>query len=136
MKIAKTYDTMTVHLQEDLIITNSRLLPSVVFQTSGSLKIEGKLIPDHVSEFFQPLKEWLCKLVCKEVVFDINIEYMSNNASVQLLHLLKILNDSDYIETIAVNWHYEIEDEEHYEKGVIFSEQLKRIKFNFFSYIL
>ena len=127
---------MTIQLQDDLKIPSSKLLPSVLFLNTGDLKIEGKFVPDHVSEFFQPLKDWLCRLVCKNVVFDINIEYMSNNASVHLLHLLKVLNDSDYLETVTVNWHYEIEDEEHYEKGMIFSEQLKRIKFSFFSYIL
>lgn len=127
---------MKVHLQDDLVISSSKLLPSVEFHTTGSLMIEGKLVPDHVSEFFHPLKEWLDKLVCKEVVFDINIEYISNNASVQLLQLLKMLNDSDYVESITINWHYEIEDEEHYEKGMIFSEKLKRVKFCFYSYIL
>jgi hypothetical protein len=127
---------MMIHLQDDLVISSSKLLPSVDFRTTGSLKIEGKLIPDHVTDFFKPLNDWLRKLVCKNIVCDINIEYISNNASVQLLDLLKILNDSEFVETITVNWYYEIEDEEHYEKGMIFSEKLKRIRFTFFSYIL
>jgi hypothetical protein len=127
---------MKINLQDDLVIASSKMLPYVEFKTSGLLRIDGKLVPDHVSNFFQPLKDWLGKLVCKKVEFDVNIEYMSNNASSQLLQMLQMLNDSDYIEEVTVNWHYEIEDEDHYEKGVIFSERLKRIKFMYFSYVL
>lgn len=127
---------MNTIMQEDLIISSSKLLPTVVFQTSGSLKIEGKLIPDHVADFFRPVKEWLTNLICKDVIFDINIEYMSNNASVQLLKLLKILNENIYIDNITVNWFYEVEDEEHYETGLIFKEELKKIRFNFYSYVM
>jgi len=127
---------MNTIMQEDLIISSSKLLPTVVFQTSGLLKIEGKLIPDHVADFFRPMKEWLMNLIYKDVIFDINIEYMSNNASVQLLRLLKILNENIYIENITVNWFYEVEDEEHYETGLIFKEELKKIRFNFYSYVM
>ena len=127
---------METNNHENLIISSSKLLPEVVFETSGSLKIEGKLIPDHVTDFFRPLKEWLMNLVCNRIVFDINIEYMSNNASVQLLNLLKILNSNDSVENIIVNWFYEVEDEEHYETGLIFKDELKKIKFNFYSYVM
>jgi hypothetical protein len=127
---------MEINLQEDLIINNTKLLPSVIFRSSGILMMEGKVIPDHVNDFFLPLKEWIINFQCKNVLFDIDIEYITNNASSQLFNLLKLLNDSNLIENITVNWHYEIEDEEHYEKGVIFSEKLKRIKFHYLSYVL
>jgi uncharacterized Fe-S radical SAM superfamily protein PflX len=127
---------MEICALEDLIIKSSKLLPSVIFRSSGILIIEGKVVPDHVNEFFQPLQEWIEKLICKNVLFDIDIEYISNNASPQLFRLLKTLNENDQVENITVHWHYEIEDEEHYEKGVIFSEKLNRIKFHYLNYVL
>jgi hypothetical protein len=127
---------MEINLLEDLVIDSTKLLPSVIFKSSGILIIEGKVVPDHVNAFFEPLQEWVENLVCKNVLFDIDIEYISNNASPQLFKLLKTLNDSELVENITVHWHYEIEDEEHYEKGVIFSEKLNRIKFHYLNYVL
>jgi hypothetical protein len=127
---------MEINLQEDLIIKSTKLLPSVIFKRSGILMMEGKVVPDHIAEFFRPIHEWVTNLVCKNVVFDIDIEYISNNASIQLFNLLKSLNESDLVESVTVHWHYEIEDEEHYEKGVIFGDKLKRLKFHYLSYVL
>jgi len=102
---------MEINLQEDLIIDSTKLLPSVIFRSSGILMMEGKVIPDHVTDFFKPLYDWVGNLICKNALFDIDIEYISNNASAQLFKLLKTLNDSELIENITVHWHYEIEDE-------------------------
>lgn len=109
--------------------------PSVSFNTSGELRIEGKAIPDNAIPFFEPLSMWIDNLNSERVVFDINLEYMNTSASMQLFGLLQKLEQNCSIFEITVNWHYEEDDEDHYETGLMFEERLNRIKFSFFSFV-
>lgn len=116
-------------LEEEIYLEGTDLLPSVTFLREGSMRIEGKLIPDDVGTFFAPLNEWVSNLRCNKVIFDVDVEYMNSKASVHLFNMLKILNNNPVIQYICVFWHYETEDYEHLEKGKLMDAKLERIKF-------
>jgi hypothetical protein len=122
-------------MEEEIYIEGTNLLPSVIFLKEGSMKIEGRIVPDHVNSFFEPLMKWVSNLRCTKVIFDIDIEYMNTSASRQLYQLLKALEDNAYILHIIVFWHYEEEDEEHYETGQILASKMRRIRFFYKSYV-
>ena len=126
---------MRQFLQKNLTIEGTKLLPFVDFHTDGYMQIEGRIIPDDVVLFFKPLLDWCKKLSSKEVVLDIKIEYLNTNALVHLYKMLEILELNCNLEEIIVNWYYEEEDEEYYDKGLYIAEKLKRIKFQFQSFI-
>ncbi len=116
-------------LQEELYLEGTDLLPSVTFLREGSMRIEGKIISNDINSFFAPLHNWIKDLRSNKVIFDVDVEYLNSRASVQLFKLLKTLNDNLIIQHICVFWHYEEEDDEHFEKGKIMDEKLNRIKF-------
>ena len=122
-------------MEEDIYIEGTNLLPAVIFLKEGSMKIEGRIVPDHVNSFFEPLMNWVSNLRCTKVIFDIDIEYMNTSASRQLFQLLKTLEDNARILNIIVFWHYEEEDEEHYETGQILASKMRRIRFFYKSYV-
>lgn len=122
-------------LQEEIYLEGTNMLPSVIFLREGSMRIEGRIIPDNIISFFAPLHNWVRNLRCSKVIFDVDIEYMNTNASKELFLLLKALNDNLIIRNIIVFWHYEDEDDEHYETGRAIAEKLKRINFFYKSYV-
>ncbi len=122
-------------MEEEIYIESTNLLPAVTFMKEGSMKIEGRIVPDHLTSFFAPLMTWSRNLRCSKVIFDIDIEYMNTSASRLLFQLLKVLEDNTYLSHIHVFWHFEEEDEEHLETGKVLAEKLKRIHFFYKSYV-
>jgi hypothetical protein len=122
-------------MEEEIYLEGTNLLPSVIFLKEGSMKIEGRIVPDHVTSFFDPLIKWVTGLRCTKVIFDIDIEYMNTSASRHLFQLLKALEDNARILHILVFWYYEEEDEEHYETGQILASKMRRIRFLYKSYV-
>lgn len=114
---------------ENLSIAATRQMPEVVFEANGKLSISGRAIPDNAVPFFEVLREWIDKLECPEITFDINLEYMNTSASMQLFSLLRCLEDKNSIINLTVTWHYEEDDEDHYDTGLLFEEKLDRISF-------
>ncbi len=122
-------------VEEEIYIEGTNLLPTVIFLQEGSMKIEGRIVPDHLTSFFAPLITWVRNLRCSKVVFDIDIEYMNTSASRLLFQLLQALEDNKNLSHIHVFWHYEEEDEEHLETGKILSEKLSRVHFFYKSFV-
>jgi hypothetical protein len=114
---------------EDLIIENTKQMPGVIFKTNGLLSIYGRAIPDYAIPFFKILTEWIDELKSPQIVFDIKLEYINTSASMQLFALLRQLEDKPEISSLVVNWHYEEDDEDHYDTGQFFEEKLERTKF-------
>jgi hypothetical protein len=121
--------------KQNLQIEGTNTLPTVLFSTEGKLKIEGKIIPDNALPFFEILFNWISDLDATKVEFDINIEYMNTSASMQLFKLLRTLEENCLIEELCVNWHYEEDDEDHYDTGQLFEEKLFRTKFIYCSFV-
>ena len=120
---------------DNLQLEATKSSPSILFEKSGKLKIEGKAIPDNAITFFEPLFMWIQRLNSEDVDIDINLDYMNTSASMQLFGLLRKLDENCSIFKINVNWHYEEDDEDHYETGLMFEERLNRVKFNYYSFV-
>ena len=118
-----------MNVRENLSIEASKQMPEVVFETNGNLRIAGRAVPDNAVPFFQVLSEWIEGLECEEVFFDINLDYMNTSASMQLFSLLRQLEQKQEIKKLVVYWHYEEDDEDHYDTGLCFEEKLERINF-------
>ncbi len=120
---------------ENLSVAESKFMPAVDFHINGHLKISGRIIPDHVTDFFLPLKIWIEKLAADIVRFEINVEYINSCGLCEIMNLFKALSDNRNIGEITAVWYYEEEDEEHYEKGVIIAERFADFKFQYVSYV-
>ena len=119
---------------ERLEIKKTSSTPEVIFETDGNLKLSGRIITDNAILLFQPMMDWIEKLECEKVLFDINLEYLNTSASMQLYLLLKSLQSNCVIKELEVIWHYEEDDEDHLETGQVYEEKLKRLKFRYLKY--
>jgi len=124
-------DTLVEH--KNLFLEGSKIFPEVDFNASGDLKITGRIISDHLCEYFLPAFKWIEECACKMVYFEIDLDYLNSNGMFLLLELLRCLENREEIEMISVMWYYEDEDEEHFELGEIIREKLNRTQFNYLS---
>lgn len=108
--------------------------PAVRFNASGRLLIEGRSMPENVLGFYNPLIEWVRSLKSEITRVDINLEYVNSSSSKKLLEILRILDASDAIKELIVNWHYESDDEDALEKGQIYEELLHKAVFRYHEY--
>lgn len=119
---------------ERLVRESTTYLPGVNFSPKGTLKMEGRAIPEDASKFFNPLIEYVDQIKVKVVIFDINLEYFNTAASKKILELLKHLDANNKIKTVRINWHFEEGDEDSIDTAEIFEESLMRIDFRYFEY--
>lgn len=120
---------------EELLIEATRLFPRVHFRDNGELCISGRIISDHLSEFFSPLFTWVQHFPGKHIILEVNLDYLNSNGTFLLIDLLHRMEAREQIHSIKVIWHYEEEDESHYELGEIVREKLTRAEFSYVSYI-
>ncbi len=116
---------------ENLTIEGTQTSPRVIFKTNGHLNISGRSMPDNPAQAFEPLFAWLKQLDVEKILFDIQLDYLNTSSSLQLFTLLRMLDENEAIKECTVNWHYEVDDDDHYETGQFFEEKLGRIKFNY-----
>lgn len=121
--------------QDNLLIEETKFLPAVDFQSNGELKISGKIIPDHVTDFFLPLKEFVDNLNCNSVRFEINVEYINSCGLCEIMNLFHALESNPNVKEVSAVWYYEEEDEEHHEKGIILAERFSDFRFQYISYV-
>lgn len=82
---------MNMETMERLTIKKTHSTPEVIFEADGNLRLKGRIMTDNAALFFQPLMEWIENLDCKNVTFNIELEYLNTSASMQLYLLLKVL---------------------------------------------
>jgi hypothetical protein len=116
---------------EDLKIEGTNSSPAVTFQKNGKLKLQGRSMPDNPALTFDPMFAWIKELKVEEVEFEIELNYLNTSSSKQLFNLLRILDENHTISKVIVNWHYEPDDDDHYETGMLFNDKLERTDFNF-----
>jgi hypothetical protein len=102
---------------------------------NGKFEITGRIVDDHLVEYFTPVFDWVRSCKCEHVVLDIKLDYLNSSGTFLLLELLKTMEAKETMLTIHVNWYYEEEDESHYELGEIVREKLKRTDFKYLSFV-
>ncbi len=118
----------------NLIVESTINTPTIKFGTDGRLLMEGRSLPENVSNFYQPLIEWSAKLTAEVVKMDINLEYINSASAKKILELLKVLDANNNIKEFIVIWHYEKDDEDVLENGQIFEELLRKAVFRYQEY--
>ena len=116
---------------ENLVIEGTKNMPRINFETNGRLYISGIIIPDNAVPFFETLTHWTNELCNVDVVFDVEVEYMNTSATMQLFGLLRSMEENINIRSLTVNWHYEEDDEDHFDTGQFFEEKLDKAKFKY-----
>ena len=126
-------------IMEKLDIEKRNNTPAVVFDpASGSLKIEGRSIPENPGEFYDELIDWI-KEYFKEpkelTTFDLNLEYVNSGSSKYLLGLFRVIKaEAQKGNIVTINWYYEEDDEAILSLGEHYKSSLK-IPFNLIEYI-
>lgn len=116
---------------ENLIIEKTVSSPTIQFNCDGTFLIEGRSLPENAHKLFEPVYEWMKHFHSDKVNFHIKLDYLNTSSSLELFSLLKKLNEDEEIIDITVIWHYEEDDEDHFETGLTYGDQLQRIKFEF-----
>jgi len=116
---------------KDLYIEKTEKIPQIVLKSDGTFRIYGRFLPDNPSVVFNPIFNWVKNAPIKKVDMEIGLEYINTCATMQLFNLLKIIDENQSIDEFNIKWIYEEGDEDLFETGLIYSEQLKKAKFEF-----
>ena len=119
---------------ENIIFEARGHMPYIEFNTDGTLKMEGRAIPEDVNRMFDPLIEFVTNLEVQTAVFDINLEYFNTATSKKLLDLMKHLEANNKIGEVSIIWRYEEGDEDSVEMAEIYEECLMRTRFTYQEY--
>lgn len=108
--------------------------PLIDFTPEGSLKLEGRALPEDANKLFDPLIDFVRQISVEQVSLDINLDYFNTASSKKILDLLCALDANDKVENILVNWHFEEGDEDSVETAEIYEELLHRTDFRYIQY--
>lgn len=121
-----------------LNISATSATPAIIFDfENGNLSISGRSIHENPVEFYKPLLEWLNEYAlhpCALTIFNINFDYLNTSSSKYLFAILKKMKlMADSGNSISINWHNHIDDEDMLQTGQVYSEILE-MSFEFISY--
>lgn len=119
---------------KDLLIERTYSTPAVHFDArTGSLKIEGRSIPENPSAFYDPLEKWVNEYFNTtngSMKLDIKLDYINSGSSKAILTFLKNIKiHCENGKNCQINWHFEEDDESIRDLGRHFKSILK-ISFN------
>lgn len=115
---------------EKLIIKATETTPFVNFDPeNGLLEIEGRLIPEDVSDFFAPIFDWLENYhPDKERLITIRfcLFYYNTSSSKRIFNIMKKF-DSLFLQgvNLKIRWEYEEGDEDSVQEGEDYKTFLK-----------
>lgn len=101
---------------------------------SGKLEITGISVPDNVSDFYDPIIEWISQYINNKGVYPVNFKFKFNYFNTSTLKaLLIILNKLKNANEAKVLWYYHMEDEAMKEAGELVQE-LSDVPFEYIAY--
>lgn len=113
---------------EELRISSTKNSPEIIMNPDGIIKINGRSIHENVTEFFEPVEDWVSEYIRTPgdiTSVDINLEYFNSASAKVFIHLLQKLT---YVtlkhKKFIFNWYYEEGDEDILERGEYFSSIL------------
>ena len=119
---------------ENLFIQGSESMPTFDFKSDGYLIIEGKAIPENATALFEPVFEWVDKSNHEKLIFDINLYYFNTAVSKQLFEMFTKAKNNINVKHVLVKWRYEIGDDDTFESGMIYKDEIPDIEFEFYEY--
>lgn len=115
----------------NLIVTETKISPKVVFKLNGELSIVGKSYPVDVTGFFTPLVELVSRLMIDEIRLDIKLEYINIGSLRCILQILNAIEQNDNIVFAHINWYIHDEDCFIMDNGRMLNELTQKCQFQF-----
>lgn len=119
---------------ENLLLEGTDTLPMVELDTEGTIKLEGRALPEDAVKFFEPILNWTANYQGSALNVSINLEYFNTSVSKQLHNFLELLDKKPADCITNVSWHYEEGDDEMLESGEIYHELFPNLNFDFREY--
>jgi hypothetical protein len=110
--------------------------PNINFDpVSGTLKIEGRSIPENVIDFYHPVLRWIddySKNPNDQTEIHLKFEYFNTSSSKRIFDIMKKLEKIaiDTNQKVIINWYYEEDDEDIYFAGNDYKALISRVEFN------
>jgi len=120
-------------LIDSIHIEGTRKTPAISLDPIGTIKIEGRSIPEDAALFFKDMVDWVNEYVTTKnetTRVDFIFEYLNSGTSkivLQVLTALKELKEAGL--GLTVNWYYEEGDDDILERGEYYASILN-IKIN------
>lgn len=113
---------------DSLILEKSKTTPSIDFNFStGDLLISGESYPENASAFYEKIITWIKNYAAlsKPIRLNCKFVYFNTSTSKAILDIIELLEN--YYKQggkAELNWYYEEGDEDIYESGAEFTENL------------
>ncbi len=120
------------------IVKQSSKTPLISFDPRGNFELKGKSIPENTVLFYKPLFEWIDNYIknpAPKTILNIQLDYFNTSSSKSIVDLFKKMEQiskNGNSET-AINWLYNIEDDDMLEAGEDYKSIIK-IPFNIVSF--
>ena len=96
---------------------------------NGEMEFSGKSIPENSADLYEPVMEWIDKYLetpAENTTFVVKLEYFNTSSSKYLLEIFRRFEELFKAGMkVAVQWYYELEDEDMQESGDDFRDILK-----------
>ncbi len=119
---------------DTLHIEATKQFPQITLSPNGHLKLIGRLINDHLYDYFHPVYLWIDKARCEHIQFDIALEYLNTTGAFHIVELMHRIEANKSFKCIEIIWHYDEDDEEHYDLGQFIEQKMKRSAFKYLSH--
>ncbi len=119
---------------QELHIKQTKSTPLIACYHNGNVFISGRSLPEDPITYFQPLMDWIEMYGHENMKVNIKLEYFNTSTSKVLYEMLKNINNKYTGNTVKVVWQYEEGDDDTYESGMLYSEELPNLAFTFKEY--
>ena len=96
---------------------------------TGEMEFSGKSIPENSANLYEPVMEWIDNYIespAENTTFVVKLEYFNTSSSKYLLEIFRRFEELFKTgKKVAVQWYYELEDEDMQESGDDFRDILK-----------
>lgn len=116
---------------EPTSIELTEYVPRFSFNHLGLMVMEGSSITVNSEEVFKPAIKWSQKVIREEVDLLIILEFLNISSLRQIIGIFGALEKNRFVKKVNANWYYLNDDDDMYEKGLIFKELFPSFKFHF-----
>lgn len=113
---------------DNLLLEGTKTTPSVNFNFStGDLSISGESFPENASAFYETVITWIKNYMAlsKSIKLSFKFIYFNTSSSKAILDIIELLENYYKLGgKVELTWHYEEDDEDIYESGLEFTDNL------------
>lgn len=115
---------------ENYYLEGSDKTPAITLNAeSGEMIFSGKSIPENSANLYEPVMEWIDGYIqtpAENTTFVVKLEYFNTSSSKYLLEIFRRFEELFKTgRKVAIQWYYELEDEDMQESGDDFRDILR-----------